>query len=215
MVLRLLLLLGGVSSLAAAQDKSEDLTVNGNEIIDSLLREARDSDSIQKKINPVIVKHVELDDRRGHVDNISIYGLPSLSRHGDVNITFIDEHLVTITGRLRADDLNMSGRYLYRPSRFFRLRGSLGAILNYFVVEIGMEVNTELNRASVTTFKVVEIGNIKVTKFTGASFAFNWLGKFIVNKILNGRSFSISERLETSGKKALNRLLEEKEIRFK
>ncbi|KAH7983168.1 uncharacterized protein LOC119405224 [Rhipicephalus sanguineus] len=215
MMLRLLLLLGGVSSLVAAQDKGEDLTANGNEIIDGLLREARDSDSIQKKINPVIVKHVELDDRRGHVENISIYGLSSLARHGDVNITFSEANLVIITGRLRADDLNMSGRYLYRPSRFFRLRGSLGATLNYFVVEIGMEVNTELNRASVTTFKVVELGKIKVTKFTGASFAFNWLGKFIINKILNGRSFSISERLEISGKKALNRLLEEKEIRFK
>lgn len=211
----LLLLLGGVSSLVAAQDKSEDLTTGGNELIDGLLREARDSDSIQKKINPVIVKHVDLDDGKGHVENISIYGLSSLARHRDVNITLNDLHLVTITGQLRADDLHMAGRYLYRPSRFFRLRGGIGATLNYFVVQIGIEVNTELNRANVTTFKVVQIGSIKVTKFTGASFAFNWLGKFIVNKILNSRSFSISERLEASGKKALNQLLEDKEIRLR
>ncbi|KAH7981284.1 hypothetical protein HPB49_022896 [Dermacentor silvarum] len=200
----LLLLLGALSSLVAAQDKSEDLTTGGNEIIDGLLREARDSDSIQKKINPVIVKHVDLDDGKGHVENISIYGLSSLARHRDVNITFNDLHL-----------LHMAGRYLYRPSRFFRLRGGIGATLNYFVVQIGIEVNTELNRANVTTFKVVQIGSIKVTKFTGASFAFNWLGKFIVNKILNSRSFSISERLEASGKKALNQLLEDKEIRLR
>lgn len=211
----LLLLLGGVSSLVAGQSNSEDLTASGNEIIDGLLREARDSESIQKKINPVVVKHVDLDDGKGNVENISIYGLSSLARHGDVNITFNDLHLVTITGQLRADDLHMSGRYLYRPSRFFRLRGSIGATLNYFIVQIGMEVNTEQNRANVTTFKVVQLGSIKVTKFTGASFAFNWLGKFIVNKILNGRSFSISERLEESGKKALNRLLENKEIRLR
>lgn len=211
MLLLLLILLGAVASLAT-EDTSGQFTANGNEIIDGLLKQARESDFIQKEINPVTIKHVELDNGKGYVENVTVYGLDSLARQGDVYITLFELRSATITGKLRAENLRMSCRYVYWPTRLFKLRGSLAATLDYITVEIGLLLDTEQKRANLTTFKAAEKGKITVTKFTGASFAFNWLGKFIINRILNGQSFSMSERLETSGKRALNRLLDGKEI---
>lgn len=211
MLLLLLILLGAVASLAT-EDTSGQFTANGNEIIDVLLKQARESDFIQKEINPVTIKHVELDNGKGYVENVTVYGLDSLARQGDVYITLFELRSATITGKLRAENLRMSCRYVYWPTRLFKLRGSLAATLDYITVEIGLLLDTEQKRANLTTFKAAEKGKITVTKFTGASFAFNWLGKFIINRILNGQSFSMSERLETSGKRALNRLLDGKEI---
>lgn len=211
MLLLLLILLGAVASLAT-EDTSGQFTAYGNEIVDGLLKRAKESDFIQKEINPVTIKHVELDNGKGHVDNVTVYGLDSLARQGDVHITLFEQRSATITGKLRAENLRMSCRYVYWPTRLFKLRGSLAATLDYITVEIGLLLDTAQKRANLTTFKAAEKGKITVTKFTGASFAFNWLGKFIINRILNGQSFSMSERLETSGKRALNRLLEGKEI---
>lgn len=207
----LLLLLGAVPSLAT-EDTNRQFTANGNEIIDGLLKQAKESDFIQSEINPVTFKHVDLGNGKGYVENVTIYGLDSLARHGDVLITFSGLQSATITGKLRAENLRMSCRYVYWPTRLFKLRGGLAATMDYITVEIGLLLDTEQKRANLTVFKAAEKGNIKVTKFTGASFAFNWLGKFIVNKILNGESFSMSERLENSGKQALNRLLDGKQI---
>lgn len=211
MLLLLLILLGAVASLAT-EDTSGQFTANGNEIIDGLLKQAKESDFIQKEINPVTIKHVELDNGKGYVENVTVYGLDSLARQGDVYITLFELRSATITGKLRAENLRMSCRYVYWPTRLFKLRGSLAATLDYITVEIGLLLDTEQKRANLTTFKAAEKGKITVTKFTGASFAFNWLGKFIINRILNGQSFSMSERLETSGKRALNRLLDGKEV---
>lgn len=211
MLLLLLLLLAAVSSLAT-EDATGQFTANGNEIIDGLLKQAKESDFIQREINPVTFRHVDLGNGKGYVENVTIYGLDSLSREGDVLITLFGLQSATITGKLRAENLRMSCRYVYWPTRLFKLRGSLAATLDHITVEIGLLLDTEQKRANLTTFKATEKGKIKVTKFTGASFAFNWLGKFIVNRILNGESFSVSERLENSGKQALNRLLDGKEI---
>lgn len=210
----LLLLLCAVSSLTVAQDSHEDITLNANEYVDRLLREARESEFIREKINPVKVKHVDLDDGKGYVENITIYGLPSLAREGNVSATSESPGAVGIVGILRAEDLRTAGRYLYRPSRFFRLRGGIAATLGYIAVEIGIVLDSDRNTGNVTTFRVADAGKIKVTRFTGASFAFNWLGKFIVNKILNGRSAKLYEQLEEKGKDALNRLLAGREISF-
>lgn len=56
------------------------------------------------------------------------------------------------------------------------------------------------------------MGDIRVTKFTGASFAFNWLGKFILNKMLKSRNNFMSEELEEKAMKALNELLRDRDI---
>ncbi|KAK8777612.1 hypothetical protein V5799_029041 [Amblyomma americanum] len=150
----LLLLLCAVSSLAAAQDTSPNVTINANEIVDRLLREARENEYIRNKINPVRVKRVNLDDGKGYVEDITIRGLPSLAREGDVNVTVEGLHLVAIVGRLRAEDLRTEGRYLYRPSRWFRLRGRIAATLSYIAVEIGIQLDPEHKRGNVTVFKV-------------------------------------------------------------
>ncbi|CAN8000734.1 unnamed protein product [Ixodes pacificus] len=106
----------------------------------------------------------------------------------------------------------MSGRYQYKVNRFFRLSGDLGATLSRILADITIEVDVESKRATLKDFKIVDMGDLKVTKFTGASFAFNWLGKAILNKVLQSKNSYMSDHLEAGAAEALNKLLQRREI---
>ncbi|KAM7283822.1 uncharacterized protein ISCGN_000927 [Ixodes scapularis] len=199
--------------VSGAQDTAENVTVNGDDIIDGLLRQFRENRDIQSKIDPLVIRQrLNLDDGKGYVENVVVYGLPSLRRYGTVNVTLHGSHLATARGRLGAENIRMSGRYQYKVNRFFRLNGDLGATLSRILADITIEVDVESKRATLKYFKIVDMGDLKVTKFTGASFAFNWLGKAILNKVLQSKNSYMSDHLEARAAEALNKLLQRRAI---
>ncbi|KAL1415206.1 hypothetical protein MTO96_006881 [Rhipicephalus appendiculatus] len=52
-----------------------------------------------------------------------------------------------------------------------------------------------------------DIGNIQVTRMTGATPAFNWLGVVIMNFILEDQADMLRQKLENEAKAALNESL--------
>ncbi|CAN7946771.1 unnamed protein product, partial [Ixodes hexagonus] len=199
--------------LARLQATGENVTLNGNDVVDGLLRQFRENEAIQGKINPLVIGgRLNLDDGKGYVEDVVVYGLPSLQRHGTVNVTLHNSHFTTVRGRLGAENIRMSGKYLYRMNRFFKLQGNLGARLSRILADIAIEVDVETKKATLKEFKIVDMGDLKVTRFTGASFAFNWLGKVILNKVLKNKNSYMSERVEAGAVEAFNRLLQSKQV---
>ncbi|XP_077501474.1 uncharacterized protein LOC144112544 [Amblyomma americanum] len=147
----------------------------------------------------------------GRVHDVRVLGLPALQRHGDVAAS-LKGGVLGLSGGLGLDELLVQCQYTAGPRRPLQLAGEVDGRVTNLTARMTLGVNVARATASLDVFKFRNIGNVQVTRLTGVTPPFNWLGVAIINLILQDQADRLRQKLEEEAKKALNESLENTRI---
>ncbi|KAH6945424.1 hypothetical protein HPB50_008381 [Hyalomma asiaticum] len=193
----------------------------GNAIVDEMLRVFRLNEALVERLTPLRVPG-ELSFPGGSLHDVRVLGLPALERRGDVAAS-LSGGVLTLSGGLGLDELLVQSRYSAGPRQPLQLEGEIDGRVTNITAGMQLTANVAQARAVLDVFKVPtpshcshgpywdnfsDIGNVQVTRMTGATPAFNWLGVVIMNFILEDQADTLRQKLEDEAKAALNKSLE-------
>ncbi|XP_003742763.1 uncharacterized protein LOC100900348 [Galendromus occidentalis] len=178
---------------------------NVNALVDAIINQFLSREEIQKLINPLrIDKVIPLDDKGNHVSDILVEGLLSFGRTGDAILSVLEDGSISIEAAMGVTRPLVSLNYAYNAGLCFNFKGEVGAFLEK--ISIFLRIDVVGFQPSLGEFDV-ELDDPQVQRFTGASCAFNWLAKFIANKIIGSRKEEIRQQIVTQGREQLGELL--------
>ncbi|KAH7981411.1 hypothetical protein HPB49_023912 [Dermacentor silvarum] len=182
-----------------------DTTRIANAIVDETLRVFRLNAALVERLTPLRLPG-ELRFPGGRVHDVRVLGLPALVRRGDVAAS-LSGGVLALSGGLGLDELLVQSRYSAGPRQPLQLAGEIDGRVTNLTAGVQLAVNVAQARAVLDVFKFSNIGDIQVTRMTGATPAFNWLGVVIMNFILEDQADTLRQKLEDEAKAALNESL--------
>ncbi|XP_065282110.2 uncharacterized protein [Dermacentor albipictus] len=182
-----------------------DTTRLANAVVDETLRVFRLNAALVERLTPLRVPG-ELRFPGGRVHDVRVLGLPALERRGDAAAS-LSGGVLALSGGLGLDELLVQGRYGAGPRQPLQLAGEIDARVTNLTAGVQLAVNVARASAVLDVFEFSDIGDIQVTRMTGATPAFNWLGVLIMNFILEDQADTLRQKLEEEAKAALNESL--------
>uniref|UniRef100_A0A0K8R5G2 Uncharacterized protein n=1 Tax=Ixodes ricinus TaxID=34613 RepID=A0A0K8R5G2_IXORI len=198
----------GQDDVAAAEVSKLDITTVANKAVDFMLQLFKTTKSIVDRLTPLVI-NAEIPFPKGKVYDFQLYNLPDLERRGDINMSL---HLrsgnATLGGGLGLTEMLVGSKYSYNPFLGLTMSGDVDVEIDDVVARMTFTVNMYKVRGHFELFKFQEFGQVRVTRFTGATPLFNWLGVLIMNKIIQTGSDLIRQKMDEKVKEYLTEVLE-------
>lgn len=163
---------------------------NLNEYIDHLLENFKNDGKTMKQIEPLPIP--DYDDEKFKTSNGYVYGLSSLKRVGDCTIFYANDSM-SIEGHLGVENVHIDVNYKAK-ALFFWIKGTIEGKVDS--LNVRLVLNGTNGVMTLDSFKVVHLGDLKLTKATGLSVVFNWLLRLILNNIAQKSRGLIISNLE-------------------
>ncbi|XP_040075369.1 uncharacterized protein LOC115324470 [Ixodes scapularis] len=198
----------GQDDVAAAEVAKLDITTVANKAVDFMLKLFKTTKSIVDRLTPLVI-NVEIPFPKGKVYDFQLYNLPDLERRGDINMSL---HLLsgnaTLGGGLGLTKILVGSKYSYNPFWGLEMSGDVDVEIYDVAARMSFTVNIFKVRGHFELLKFQEFGQVRVTRFTGATELFNWLGVLIMNKIIQTGSDLIRQKMDEKVKEYLTEVLE-------
>lgn len=182
-----------------------------NSLLDLIVERLAREPSVSGVLDPLNLDEVAMD--RGRIFNVSVEGLSRLHRSADTALQLRNAFTVTIEGQLSFGSLFIKSMYHFKPISVLELEGHMDVLLTGLTV--GIEIRVKHEVPVLTQFKVVEFGVADVTRFTGATFALNWLGRILTTELLRQYKEYIVITIETKAKSFIDSVLENIKLPFR
>lgn len=162
---------------ARLQESQEVLILN--QYIDETLTKMRTDKHIKEVLDPFLLDR-DVNTKNARLHDLKVSGLLSLHRVGDVMVS-PDEGVVTAA--LAIDNLGVFFQYDLNTVASVVLRGRFDGTVERLSARLKIKLSEATSE--LLEFNVLELGKIKVKRFTGTSAAFNWLVKRILQSSMN------------------------------
>ncbi|CAL1261635.1 unnamed protein product [Larinioides sclopetarius] len=184
----------------------EDVVGNANEYVDEVLNNLKNEPWVVSKIDPLDIP--EVNDKNFEIKDGKITGLSTLYRHGDCTLDY-DGEVVKVSAQIAVKDVNIHVQYAAK-ALFFWIKGHADVQVDDLAVR--MDISGRDGKATLESFKVIELGKYKIKKITGLSVVLNWLYKLIANAVAKSSRKKIIMAMEEGVAKAVGDLLEKYQL---